>query len=82
LKEYLATGRPVVLRDLPASRPWSDCADLATTPEEFTRAVGLRLQTGLPESQRQGRGRLADESWEAKARAFEQWACSPGGPQP
>ena len=33
LKEYLATGRPVVVRDLPATRAWADCLDLAGTPE-------------------------------------------------
>ena len=72
LKEYLATGRPAVVRDLPANRAWGDCLDLVRSPEEFAAAVLLRLQTGLPDDQRQGRRRLADESWAAKARAFEQ----------
>ena len=48
LKEYLATGRPVVVRDLPANRSWSDCMDLADTPTEFARLVRLRLEQGLP----------------------------------
>ena len=75
LKEYLATGKPAVVRDLPATRPWADCLDLAATPEEFSRLVRLRIAGGLPGHQRQARTRLAAESWEAKARAFEQWAC-------
>jgi hypothetical protein len=71
LKEYLATGKPAVVRDLPATRDWADCLDVAATPEAFAHAVRLRLQTGLPDCQRDARGRLATESWAAKARTFE-----------
>jgi glycosyltransferase involved in cell wall biosynthesis len=82
LKEYLATGKPVVVRDLPATRPWSDCLDLAETPEAFAAAVGRRLHTGLPVEQRLARGRLSAESWAAKAQAFERWVSrrAPRGP--
>jgi glycosyltransferase involved in cell wall biosynthesis len=73
LKEYLATGKPVVVRDLPATRPWADCLDLADHPEEFSRAVRLRLATGLPGGQDAARSRLAMESWSDKARAFGRW---------
>ena len=76
LKEYLATGLPVVARDLPAHRPWADCLDLADTAEEFSQAVRLRLTTGLLAEQAAGRRRLTEESWDAKARLFEQWALS------
>lgn len=73
LKEYLATGKPVVVRDLPATRGWADCLDLTGTPQEFARAVQLRLMTGLPPSQESARMRLAGESWAEKARVFERW---------
>jgi len=71
LKEYLATGRPVVARDLPAVREWADALDVADNPEAFSTAVRRRLATGLPADQRAARGRLAAESWQAKAREFE-----------
>jgi glycosyltransferase involved in cell wall biosynthesis len=74
LKEYLATGRPVVVRDLPATRDWAECADLASTPEAFSEVVRQRLRTGLPEHQRMARARLAAESWTEKARLLENWA--------
>ncbi len=74
LKEYLATGRPVVVRDLPATRCWSDGADLASSAEDFSRAVRLRLATGLPQAQQNARGRLRRESWAEKAHLFETWA--------
>jgi glycosyltransferase involved in cell wall biosynthesis len=73
LKEYLATGRPVVARDLPALREWADCVDLVSRPEAFVDAVLLRLHTGLPAEQRAARGRLAHEDWDAKAELFEGW---------
>ena len=76
LKEYLATERPAVVRDLPATREWTDCLDLAATPEEFVRLIRRRLETGLPQEQRQARGRLAEESWAEKARRLEQWTLS------
>jgi glycosyltransferase involved in cell wall biosynthesis len=70
LKEYLATGRPVVVRDLPANRAWADALDLAATPDVFSRVVRERLRTGLPADQAQARQCLAHESWAEKARAF------------
>jgi hypothetical protein len=76
LKEYLATGRPVVVRDLPATRGWGDCCDLADTPEAFAAAVLRRLESGMPEGQRAARGRLGGESWAEKARQFEAWALA------
>ena len=55
LKEYLATGKPCVVRDLPACREWADSLDLADSPESFVAAVKRRLEEGLPESQRLAR---------------------------
>jgi glycosyltransferase involved in cell wall biosynthesis len=75
LKEYLATGKPVVIRDLPATRPWADCADVVKTCEEFCARVMQRL-AGLPAGQQESRRRLEKESWDAKARQFEQWALA------
>lgn len=73
LKEYLATSKPVVVRDLPATRDWADCLDLAESAETFVRSVCLRVSTGLPTSQEAARKRLMDESWAEKARRFERW---------
>jgi glycosyltransferase involved in cell wall biosynthesis len=72
LKEYLATDRPVVARDLPAVREWSDCLDSASTPAEFSALVRKRLVEGLPKGQARARLRLEKESWSAKAAQFEE----------
>src|SRR5439155_23686376 len=71
LKEYLATGKPVVVRDLPGNREWGDCLDLAADAATFSQIVQLRLKTGLPAEQLWARARLTGESWQAKSRAFQ-----------
>lgn len=73
LREYLATGRPVVVRDLPANREWQDALDLVDTPQAFAETVLLRLQTGTPLEQLAARARLKSEDWSVKARQFAGW---------
>jgi glycosyltransferase involved in cell wall biosynthesis len=70
LKEYLATGKPAVVRDLPATRAWADCLDVAATPHEFAATVRRRLAEGLPAAQRDARARLEAENWIVKAQQF------------
>lgn len=72
LKEYMATGKPVVARALPAVREWADCLDMEATTDAFAAAVVRRAVNGLPDAHRVARRRLAEESWLAKARHFEQ----------
>jgi glycosyltransferase involved in cell wall biosynthesis len=72
LMEYLATSKPIVVRDLPATRPWTDALDRAATAEVFSRLVRLRLREGLPAAQAEARKRLDEESWAEKARRFRQ----------
>jgi glycosyltransferase involved in cell wall biosynthesis len=78
LKEYLATGKPVVVSELPATLPWKDCLDIAATSEQFSDLVADRLKTGMPATQAIARRCLKAESWEAKAKQFEAWVgCVP-----
>jgi hypothetical protein len=71
LLEYLATGKPVIARDLPATRFWSESLDLADSPEVFASCVLNRLRTGLPLEQQAARECLGEESWDARAVEFE-----------
>ena len=73
LKEYIATGKPAVVRMLPSTAIWADCVDVCSTPAAFAAAVRERLNSGLPLEQKQARHRLDAESWDAKAKQFEQW---------
>ena len=70
LKEYLATGKPAVVRDLPANREWADALDLVDSAAAFSAAVRRRLETGLPVEQAIARLRLVHEGWAEKSRAF------------
>ena len=58
---------------------WADALDLAGTPEQFSAAVLDRLRTGTPAAQVAARQRLALESWDAKARAFEEFILGAPG---
>jgi glycosyltransferase involved in cell wall biosynthesis len=71
LKEYLATDRPVVMRDLPATRTWCDAGDAVSSQTAFVEAVRMRSQTGASPDQLNARSRLHAEGWPAKARIFE-----------
>ena len=72
LLEYLATYKPVVVRDLPATRDWADCCDVVATAEEFVEVCRQRAEGGLPPDQAERREqRLSSESWSEKARWFQ-----------
>ncbi|MCC7406511.1 MAG: glycosyltransferase, partial [Phycisphaeraceae bacterium] len=71
-KEYLATGKPVVARNLPGVAGWADAADLVDDAAGFVEAVNRRLREGLPASQAAARERLTHESWSGKARQLEE----------
>ncbi|NQT36022.1 MAG: glycosyltransferase [Planctomycetes bacterium] len=81
LKEYLATGRPVVVRRLPATEEWAEAADVVDTPEAFSEAVRRRIVEGVPDGQLVAREGLAEESWAAKARRFDRWALHLESPE-
>ena len=70
LKEYLATGKPVVSTAMPAVRPWHDSLDIADSPDAFAARVLDRIHSGIADSQRLARQTLAAESWQAKAAAL------------
>jgi len=73
LKEYIATGKAAIVRKLPATEPWADCADVTDTPAAFAAAVLERLARGVPVEQQRARVRLEAEGWDAKAEQFERW---------
>ena len=69
LKEYLATGKPVVVRELPSTLPWKDACRVCSSAEEFAAAC----RDDVTDSQKLARERLTLESWSAKAKKFEAW---------
>jgi glycosyltransferase involved in cell wall biosynthesis len=73
LLEYLATGQPVVVRDLPAVGPWRAALDACGDAVAFGHLVRQRLNRIIPAAQVLARQRLLGESWASKARQLEQW---------
>ena len=65
LKEYLATGRPVVTRNFPALDGYRDLVRTAETAEEFEAAIRAALSE--PRDHDAIVARLASETWDAKA---------------
>lgn len=70
LKEYLASGRPAVVRRLPSTAPWSEACDVIDTAEELVQAVRYRIEHGISAAQHKARQTLAAESWSHKAEDF------------
>ncbi|MBH07343.1 MAG: hypothetical protein CMJ20_13620 [Phycisphaeraceae bacterium] len=70
-KEYLATGKPVIARRLPATVPWADAADLVDNAGQCVQLIKDRIGHGTPFGQQQARRRLGGESWMSKAEQFE-----------
>jgi glycosyltransferase involved in cell wall biosynthesis len=70
LKEYLATGKPLVTSDLPAVTEWRDACNVADSAEQFSELVVSSLESGIDRQQQLARERLATESWEMKSREF------------
>lgn len=71
LKEYLATGKPAIVRRLPSTKPWAEACDVVESTDQFVTLAHKRAAEGTPPSQLEARQRLADESWDAKAKQFE-----------
>lgn len=71
--EYLATGRAVVARNLPAIIPWNDTLDVVSTAEEFAQRCVERAVSGVPSMQYLARERLKEETWTRKAQIFSEY---------
>ncbi len=72
-KEYMATGKPVVVRSLPATVDWSDAADVVSQLDMCVTIARQRAKQGVPAEQLQARKRLVDEGWDQKSTQFASW---------
>ncbi|MDO4570831.1 MAG: glycosyltransferase [Planctomycetia bacterium] len=71
MMEYLASGKPAVVRDLLAAEQWRDALCVAESAEEFSRLAKLCAERGITPEERHARERLDAETWENKAVEFE-----------
>jgi hypothetical protein len=70
LKEYLATGRPVVSSNLPGLSGWHDALDVARDAAHFAELVSMRVGNPTPATQLRSRERLEAETWRAKSQVL------------
>ncbi len=69
LREYLATGVPIVATPLPEAARFRDVIELARRPEEWVAALRRALGEGRARAEER-RARIAPETWEARAEEF------------
>jgi glycosyltransferase involved in cell wall biosynthesis len=74
LLEYLATGKPIVARRLPALERWACFLHLCDTAEEFRSCLASTIHQPPSHDQLKARQHLLrQESWQAKAKLFLEW---------
>jgi glycosyltransferase involved in cell wall biosynthesis len=70
VREYLATGKPVVISPLPEYEPMGDVLRIARSREDFFRLVEDALKDSDPEAARRRQSAVAGGTWDARA----EWA--------
>jgi glycosyltransferase involved in cell wall biosynthesis len=67
VREYLATGKPVVIAPLPEYEPMGDVLRIARSRDEFLRLVEEALLEKDPVMKEKRQGAVASGTWEARA---------------
>jgi glycosyltransferase involved in cell wall biosynthesis len=67
VREYLATGKPVVISPLPEYESMSDVLRIARSRDDFLRLVGEALQEKDIEAARRRQSAVAGGTWDARA---------------
>lgn len=67
LKEYLATGRPIVSTDFPELRHYEGLVAIGNEPESFAAAVRAAIAAPDAEVLEAGRKRIAEATWTSRA---------------
>jgi glycosyltransferase involved in cell wall biosynthesis len=66
LREYLATGKPVVAVPTPEIDRFAHCVRIAHSPEEFLRSIEDALENDSPADRARRMDAVAGMSWEAR----------------
>ena len=67
VREYLATGKPVVIAPLPEYEPMSDVLRIARTRDDFLRLVEEALAEDDPEARVRRQAAVSSGTWDARA---------------
>ena len=77
LKEYLATGKPVVTTSISAAKQFDDLLNLADTPGQWADDIRRLLDCDWEKRRKVVSARFAQESWDHKADLLLEM-CQPG----
>ena len=64
LREYLATGKPVITVSTPAIEAFANEVSLANTAEDFLTAIERELESDSPQKQANRRASVSGSTWE------------------
>lgn len=67
VREYLATGKPVVIAPLPEYEPMADVLRIARSRNDFIRLVDEALAENDPEAGRRRQEAVKNSTWDARA---------------
>ena len=67
VREYLATGKPVVIAPLPEYESMGDVLRIARSRDQFLQLVEEALRESDPEAKARRQGAVASGTWEARA---------------
>ena len=70
LREYLATGRPIVSAPIAETRRWVNELWIASTLEQWVGALAMGERDAIGAARVHARSLLAEDSWEQKAVTF------------
>ncbi len=76
LREYMATGKPIVSVDFPEARRYQPYISLANTATEFAAAIKASKQES-PTLAQERQLKVADESWQSVAERISQLISDP-----
>ncbi len=72
LREYLATGKPVVAVSTPEIERFSHCIRIATPPQDFLRQIEDALANDSDDDRQRRMREVMDSTWEARVRTVIQ----------
>jgi glycosyltransferase involved in cell wall biosynthesis len=67
VREYLATGKPVVISPLPEYEPMRDVLRIARSQDDFLKLVDEALRESSPEARHKRQAAVKDGTWDARA---------------
>lgn len=70
LKEYLVTGKPVIVTAMAEARNYANRLSIASTVDEWVRAIVLSAHADVADRKRLLTQEMADDSWQKKSHRF------------